>query len=416
MPSGRTVAHYIHNHLVATEVWISDQISFLKRTRSFVLAKRLSAPPASRDVPVYALSSLGRMQRAASECRHAATGTYRFFEEACLREGPDVMHAHFGNRALEVLPLARRLRLPLITSFYGRDMSRQPSGQPSLARCYEELFSTGAEFLAEGPAAGQRLINLGCPEEKIAIHRLAIDLQRHTFSLRTRAFKDPFRVLMAARFIEKKGFEFGVEAFARAARGDRRLSLTIVGEATNHSESVIKARLQEIVRRHDVGDQVRFAGAVSRDVLNTLSRAHHVLLHPSVTAADGDSEGGHPVVMTELAATGMPIIASRHDDIPQIVLDDQSGWLCQERNIEQLIDAIRDASDSPDKLAHFSRRARQVAEEKYDGRKNTLDDLYQRVADAACEPLCVPIMPFHEGGPVDGSHLPVHAATKTLKA
>lgn len=73
MPSGRTVAHYIHNHLVATEGWISDQISFLKRTRSFVLAKRLSAPLVSADVPVYALSSLGRMQRAASECMHATT-------------------------------------------------------------------------------------------------------------------------------------------------------------------------------------------------------------------------------------------------------------------------------------------------------------------------------------------------------
>ena len=413
MPSGRTVAHYIHNHLLPTEGWISDQISFLKRTRSFVLAKRLSAPPVSAEVPVYALSSLGRMQRAASECMHATTGTYRFFEEACLREGPDVMHAHFGNRALEVLPLARRLRLPLITSFYGRDMSRQPGGQPPLARCYEELFSTGVQFLAEGPAARRRLINLGCPEAKIAIHRLAIDLQRHAFSLRTRALKEPFRVLMAARFIEKKGFEFGVEAFARAARGDRRLSLTIVGEAIHHPEWAIKTRLQEIIRRHDVGDQVRFAGAVSRDELDTLARAHHILLHPSVTAADGDSEGGHPVVMTELAATGMPIIASRHDDIPQVVLDDQSGWLCEERNIGQLIDAIRDASDSPDKLAHFSARARQVAEEKYDGTKNTLDDIYQRVADAACGPQCVPIMPINEGGPIDGSPRPVNAGTET---
>lgn len=400
MPSGRTVAHYIHNHLVATEGWISDQISFLKRTRSFVLAKRLSAPPASEDVPVYALTSLGRMQRFASECRHVTTGTYPFFEEACLREGPDVLHAHFGNRALEVLPLARRLQLPLITSFYGRDMSRQPSGQPPLARCYEELFSTGVLFLAEGPAARLRLINLGCPQEKIAIQRLGIDLQRHAYSLRTRALKDPFRVLMAARFIEKKGFEFGVEAFAGAARGDRRLSLTIVGEATQHSESVIKARLQEIVRRHDVGAQVRFAGAVSREELDTLARAHHVLLHPSVTAVDGDSEGGHPVVMTELAATGMPIIATHHDDIPQVVLDEQSGWLCQERNIEQLSEAIRDASNSPDKLAQFSARARRVAEEKYDGRRFTLDDIYQRVADAACDPLGVP-MPFHEGGPID---------------
>src|SRR5690606_39794503 len=46
---------------------------------------------------------------------------------------------------------------------------------------------------------------------------------------------------------------------------------------------------------------------------------HHVFLSPSITASDGDTEGGAPVGLIEMAATGMPVISSRHADIPEVI-------------------------------------------------------------------------------------------------
>ncbi len=48
---------------------------------------------------------------------------------------------------------------------------------------------------------------------------------------------------------------------------------------------------------------------------------HHLFLSPSVTAPDGDSEGGAPVSIIEAAATGMPVVSTTHCDIPQAVDD-----------------------------------------------------------------------------------------------
>jgi len=69
--------------------------------------------------------------------------------------------------------------------------------------------------------------------------------------------------------------------------------------------------------------------------------ANHVFLSPSITGHDGDTEGGAPVAIIELAASGMPIVSSRHCDIPEIVLDGRTGWLAGERDVDGLLDCLR---------------------------------------------------------------------------
>ena len=63
---------------------------------------------------------------------------------------------------------------------------------------------------------------------------------------------------------------------------------------------------------------------------------HDVFLAPSVTASNGDTEGGAPVAIIEMAASGMPIVSTRHCDIPSVVLDGVTGLLAAERDSEGL--------------------------------------------------------------------------------
>jgi len=59
---------------------------------------------------------------------------------------------------------------------------------------------------------------------------------------------------------------------------------------------------------------------------------NHIFLSPSVTALDGDTEGGAPVTIIEMAATGMPIISTKHCDIPEVIKDGVTGFLANERD------------------------------------------------------------------------------------
>lgn len=76
----------------------------------------------------------------------------------------------------------------------------------------------------------QSLVALGCPEEKVRIIHIGIDAQKYEFKPRVLTEGAKIRVLMAGRFVEKKGFEYGIRAFAKAAKEFDNLQLRIVGD------------------------------------------------------------------------------------------------------------------------------------------------------------------------------------------
>lgn len=373
-------------YLNQSENWIYHQVRHLERFRSIFLAKRTVNRERYPWHPVYSLQDLNPLHRLWNRFTRNVVGHYTFFAEACRQEGVSLVHAHQGQHALRTLPLARALNVPLVTSFYGRDMFLSPSGEEGLRRRYRDLFASGSAFVAEGPAARARLIRIGCPAEKIHIYRLGIDLDSIAYTPRSVAGDRPLKVLMAARFVEKKGFPYGVEAFCRLAREEPRLRLTIVGDAGERAEQRhIRERLHELVTRYGVGDRVSFVGFLSSSALHELAREHHLFLHPSVHASDGDAEGGHPVVLTEMAASGMPIVATRHCDIPEVVVDGQTGWLCPERSVEALEAALQDALRRPETIAAYGSAGRRLVEHKYDARQKTFDGIYEAVLHQAAD-------------------------------
>lgn len=367
-------------YLNQSENWVYHQVRRLTRFRSIFLAKRTANLEQFAWDPVYTLERLGPVRREWNRWVRNLTGYYPFFGEVCRREGVRLVHVHYGLNGIRALRLASSLGVPLVTSFYGRDMFFHRRGEEGLRRRYRALFAGGSAFIAEGPAARARLVRIGCPPEKVHVHRLGVDLEAIPFHPRSLAGDEPLKVLMAARFTEKKGMPYGVEAFCRVAREEPRLRLTVVGGAGDSpAEERIGARLRELVAEHGVADRVRFTGFLPRPALHELARDHHVFLHPSVHAASGDAEGGHPVVITEMAASGMPVIATRHCDIPEVVVDRETGWLCPERDVDALAAAMRDALRRPHAVTEYGAAGRKLVEARYDLARQTLDPLYETV-------------------------------------
>lgn len=184
---------------------------------------------------------------------------------------------------------------------------------------------------------------------------------------------------MASRFVDKKGIPFGVEAFARVARDHSALRLTIVGDTGSRQDAIVKKEIQKIAVRHGVSQQLRVRDFMSLGALQVLAREHDILLHPSIQARSGDAEGGHPVVMTMLAAGGMPILATRHCDIPEVVDHGRSGWLVSERNVDEIEAVLRTIVADPSVLPEMGRYGRQLVQERYDIRTMKLDSIYDTI-------------------------------------
>jgi colanic acid/amylovoran biosynthesis glycosyltransferase len=278
---------------------------------------------------------------------------------------PQVLHAHFGMRGWESIALKKKLKCRLVTSFYGYDAWLLPKAEPVWRERYKELFSVGDAFLVEGPAMRDRLCDLGCPREKVVIQRIGADLESLTFE--TRDFSGELKIIMVARFVEKKGFADGLRACAMASVNGTRLSVTVVGDASADDEAgqKIKRELREISRHPGLAGKVRFLGFVPLQETRTLLKEHNIFLCPSKHAVSGDAEGGSPVVLTEAMATGLLCVGTQHCDIPQVILNGKTGFLCQEGDVAALAETLSRMALHSDKLSATTQCGRHHVEENF---------------------------------------------------
>ena len=264
---------------------------------------------------------------------------------------PSILHAHFGPTACEMVEIARAADLPLVTSMYGVDAAVLPY-LPQWRDAYARLFAAGDVFLAEGPEMRKKIIAAGAPAERVVIQPIALQLDRYP----TWAPGAAPMVLFVGRFVDKKGLEDAVTAFSRARCSVADARMVIVGAGPDGPS----ARMQ--ASRLGVSDAVSFVGMRPHaDVLAVMAEAH-VLLHPSRTAKDGDSEGGAPTILLEAQAIGVPIVTTRHADIPHVTPEGPGVFLCEERDIDalstSLVSALRQrvGSSSAYVVAHHDVR------------------------------------------------------------
>jgi len=356
--------------LELTQTWLYAQIQHLPReVESHVVCEetanlelfpfprvhRFDEEPKSRRILDAAMRRLGIR-------RHLG-----FFERCARDLRPTLLHSHFGWTGWEFLDVARAVGAKHVVTFYGLDVNYLP-GQ-GWGHRYPELFARVDRILCEGPHMRRCVIALGCPEEKVFVHHLGVDVSRIDFRPRAWDRRGSLRVLMVASFREKKGLPYGIQALS-LLRDRIDSTLTIVGGAGSAERSrAEEQRILETIEETGMRDRVRFPGFLSFRELMRLAEEHHVFLAPSVVSRDGDTEGGAPVTLIDMAASGMPIVSTTHCDIPEVILDGETGLLAPERDPGALASCIERLASDPAKWKAMVAAGRNRIEEHFDARR-----------------------------------------------
>lgn len=329
----KTVAQIHHSFFVKSETFIYQAVSNLKQFHPLFIAWEFKN---SDQFPILP-----------DDCCHlnVKRRTWRWFRQGLGRQilGRELLaeqflqqkqtcllHAHFGHSGVWALRLKHALHLPLVTTFYGHDMS-QASSLADGGERYQRLFKEGDLFLVEGPHMKKCLNEIGCPAEKIKIQRIAIPLADLHFRLRC-AKKQGEKVIIvfSGRFVEKKGLLSSLQALHQVRQTHPFFEFRIIGDGP------LQAEIERFIQNHEMNAYVRLLGFLNyNDYLEEMKNAD-LFLHPSITAADGDSEGGAPTTILEAQALGLPVISTRHADIPHIVAPGESALLSDERDIAGL--------------------------------------------------------------------------------
>lgn len=294
------------------------------------------------------------------------------FFNIAKREGVSLLHAHFGDQGKRALPLKKALSIPMIVSFYGYDVSRLPR-RSYWRKHYKRLFDEAELFLAEGGFMAQCLKNLGCKERKIIVHHLGIDLEDWIY--KERVEEESIKILQTARFVEKKGIIHAIKAFSKVCIKHKRATFYIIGDGPQRN------LIEKTIKECNLADKVILLGSLPYHLYREWMYKAHIFLHPSCTASDGDTEGGAPVCLIEAQACGMPVLSTYHADIPEVVIDNESGFLAKERDVNDLAEKLDYLLSMPSLWKKMGEKGREHVQKNYNIKVQAekLEEIYEKI-------------------------------------
>jgi len=384
----KTVIYHISgSYLSVTETWIYGQIKNLRTYQPVIYAlntENLDIYPTRKIRSLELRDGVGDLTTFFNKGWNKVFGFYPLFAFYLMKDKPNLVHAHFGPSGYNFLKLKRIFKIPLVTTFYGFDLSVLPNQHPVWQKRYKELFRQGDRFFVEGSHMKKCLMDLGCPEDKITVQHLGIDLNQIKFVPRKPKKSGNTCVLIAGSFREKKGIPYAIAAFGKVKQAypQLKLKLTIIGDSTGIlRDEKEKKKILETIKKYELKDCVRMLGYQPYSVFLRELEKHHIFLSPSIHASDGDAEGGAPVSIIEASASGMPVLSTTHCDIPEIIIDKENGYLVPERDTDALVEKLGFLVSDPDTWEQMGRKGREHIEKNYNitTQVQKLEEIYDMV-------------------------------------
>ncbi len=302
-----------------------EHASFAVRPMSGDAARVSRARVVARLVTGLGMASIGALLSPAT--RHAARKAGPLLEIAADFK-PDIIHAHFGPNGMLASFAARALRVPMLVTFHGYDVTVLPGVQgwgPYRSLLKDARAVVHSPYLA-------RLVQRHLP---IPVHHVTLGVDAALFrgAPRSSAWRPHLRLLTVGRLIFQKGHHVAIEALVllRHRLPDRDWSLTVCGDGPD------QGLLEDRVRQLGLVDAVRFTGSRSYTQVAADMRAADILLVPSLRGANGSQEAFCRVALEGLAS-GLAVVASDTGGLAETVAD--AGILVRAGNAAAFADSV----------------------------------------------------------------------------
>lgn len=230
-------------------------------------------------------------------------------------------------------------------------------------------YDGAAGIIVPSVMAANALVETGLPANMIHVVRYCVDLPPR------RPKKDgahgDVRCVAVGRLVPKKAPLLVLDSFHRAAQRNHHLILDLVGDGPLMNE------VRSYIEDHNLSERVRLHGRLPHPAALALIRGADVLLHHAVTSPeDGDTEG-QPLAVLEAMAAGIPVIATDHTGIPEVVTDRFNGRLVAEHDVAGMATAVLDLAADPTERQRLGQAARATIEQRHgaDLARRTLQQL-----------------------------------------
>ena len=354
--------------LAYSETFIADQGRFLSRYRPAYagFSHDRTGLQLLHDMPSYILDDyVAHTGLAKLACRLGMPA--KKWLSAIETQASSVLHAHFLNDGLDALQLKKRLRLPLVTTLHGHDITKREK-KSVFKSSRSQLFARGDRFIAVSDYIYQCALANGCPEERLVKHSIGINLE--LFS-QPKAESETPELLFVGRLVEKKGCVYLLQAMKQLCQQFKDLKLVIVGDGP------LKATLQQQAAADNLN--VEFVGQQSAQEIRDCLSKTWVFVAPSITADNGDAEG-LGMVFLEAQALQTPVVSFASGGVVEAVEHERAGLLSAEKDVSALVEHIEYFLNNETARRQYGQQGRRRVEDKFDIRKQCM--LLEKIYDS----------------------------------
>src|SRR3989344_967634 len=361
------IVHFVYDYLPISETFIYNDITSIKKHNISVLSAKTRNMHLFPFKQIHSIDRLGIPAKYSEFARFKLFDSSEFFKKTILGTKAKLIHAHFGHIGAKLLKIKSTTKIPMITGFYGADIPiLRNSGKA------ERLFSAGEAFIALSDDMKMDLMSIGCPEEKIRVRDVGIDISKFRFEARKP--NGNLRFLCVARMVEKKGLPYLIQSMKKIAAALPEATLDIIGDGPMRGE------LETLVRHLGLENNVRLLGSAPYGEVIKHYYQSHIFVLPSVTDRAGGKDE-FSTVIKEAMCSGMPVIATSHAGIPKIIKNGVNGFLVPEKDADALAEAAIGLVARQKTWKAIAMRGRKTIEKLYDikQRARYLEKLYSEI-------------------------------------
>jgi colanic acid/amylovoran biosynthesis glycosyltransferase len=213
------------------------------------------------------------------------------------------------------------------------------------------------------------------PDVANRIHRIYNGLDLTLFE-RADFSPTPPLIVAVGRLIAKKGFVDLLRACRLLVEREKSFRCEIIGEGPLEQE------LREQIAQLDLQSCVELPGAKPQHEIREHLAAATAFVLPSVIDPDGGMDN-LPTVIMEAMAAGLPVVSTSIGGIPEMVIENETGFLVPPDDVAALAGAIERLLDDIGLARRFGERGFQRASELFSIEKNVRELLTLLAANLA---------------------------------
>ncbi|WP_299114703.1 glycosyltransferase [uncultured Winogradskyella sp.] len=266
----------------------------------------------------------------------------------------DIVHIHFGDNAVHLKNQIKNFDKKVLLSFHGYDAHKFD------AEFYKPLLDyKNLRLTVNTNYTASKVRQLGF-QNKIYVLPVGLDTKFFKpIDYQSSEEKHSIKLLFVGRLVEFKAPLIAISIVEELIKRGVSAEMNIIGDGP------LLAKCKSVIIEKNLSNCVYLHGSKSQKEIVEMMNASTIFVYPGIVDETGRCEN-QGLVLQEAQAMQLPVVTSNVGGISDGLIDDETGFLVNEKNIDEFVSKILWLINNPSERKAMGEAGREFVKANYD--------------------------------------------------